>query len=154
MRSRLLPHACARAISLWCSSKTPRILEQQNQLLFVCWCRLEAKTTIKRLGTFVDRVCRQSPGARLIGNRNRSADSVLQHAETNTLSLVVEIYSMPGQNYQRNRVLTHPATSPLGSLERVDLANGQTEIPGDAVPIADDERSRRTATLSLVCVAR
>ena len=121
---------------------------------FVRWCRLEAKTSIKGLGSFVKGVCQQSPDARLISNRNRSADSVLQHAKTNTLPLVVDTYGKPRQNDQRNLVLPHPAANPIGSIERVDLANGQAEIPGDTVPIANDERSRRNAALSLACVAQ
>ena len=124
------------------SDETSRILEQQNQLPFVCWCRLEAKTTIERLGIFVDGVCQQSPNACVLSNCNRSANSVLQHAETKTLSLVVEIDSKPRQNDQRNRVLAHPATNSLGGVERVDLANSQAEVPGNAASFAGDERFR------------
>ena len=110
--------------------------------------------TIERLGIFVDGVCQQSTNARVLCNCNRSANSVLQQAETKTLPLVVDINSKPRQNDQRNRVLAHPATNPLGSIERVDLANCQAEVPGDAVSIAGDERFRRTATLSLACVSQ
>jgi len=73
---------------LQCSSKTSRILEPQNQLSIVYWCRLEARTTIERLGIFVDGVCQQRPNARVISNGNRSANSVLQQVETKTLPLV------------------------------------------------------------------
>lgn len=139
---------------LWRSSKSPSILEQQNELPFVRWSGLEAKTTIERLGILVDGVCQHSPNARLLSNCNRSADCVLQQAETKTLPLVIEIDCKPRQNNQRNRVMAHPATNPLGSIERVDLANCQTEVPGDAVPITGDERFRRTATLSLACVSQ
>ena len=75
-------------MSLQCSSKTSCILDLQNQLSIMCWCRLEAKTMIERLGILVDGVCQQSPNARVIGNVNRSVNSVLQQAETKTLPLV------------------------------------------------------------------
>ena len=135
-------HACARSISLRCTGKTSCIFEQQNQLPFVCGCRLEAKTTIERIGIFVEGVCQQSPNACVLCNCNRSANSILQQAETKTLSLVIEIDSEPRQNDQRNRLLAHPATNPLGSVERVDLPNGQTEVPGNATSLAGDERFR------------
>lgn len=141
-------------ISLRCSGKTPRILEQKNQLPLVRGRRLEAETTIERLSICVDGVCQQSPNPRVLSNGNRSANSVLQQAETKTLPLVVEIDSQPRQNDQRNRVLAHPATNPLRSVERVDLANGQAEVPGNATSITGDERFRRTATLSLACVSQ
>jgi len=140
--------------SLRCSSKAPRILQQQDQLPFVLWRRLEAKTAIERLGICVDGVCQQSPDTRVLSYRDRPADSVLQQTDAKTLPLVVEIDGKPRQNEQRDRVLAHPATNPLGRVERVDLADGQAEVPGNAIPIADDEGSRRTATLSLACVAQ
>jgi len=90
----------------------------------------------------------------MLGNRNRSADGVLQQTQAKTLSLVVEIDGKPSQNDQRDRVLTHPPTNALGGLECVDLANGQAEVPGNAGPIAYDEGSRRAAPLSLACVAQ
>jgi hypothetical protein len=78
----------------------------------------------------------------MLSNCNRSANSVLQHAETKTLSLVVEIDSKPRQNDQRNRVLAHSATNSLGGVERVDLANCQAKVPGNAASFAGDERFR------------
>ena len=61
-------------ISLRCSGKTPRILEQKNQLPLVRGRRLEAETTIERLSICVDGVCQQSPNPRVLSNGNRSAN--------------------------------------------------------------------------------
>ena len=109
---------------------------------------------IESLCIFVDGVCQQSPNARVLSNGNRSAYCVLQQAETKTLSLIVEIDSKPRQYYQRNRVLSHPATNPVGGVERVDLANRQAKVPGNAATIGGDERFRGTTTLSLACVSQ
>lgn len=136
------------------SSETPRILEQENQLPLAHRRRLETKTTIKRFSLGIDGVRQQSSYTRLLSNRDSAPDGILQQAETRTLPLVVEIDSQPRQNNQRDRVLPHPATNPLRRLKRVDLANGQAEVSGDAIPFAHDEGSRRAATLSLACVAQ
>ena len=104
-------HACTLAISARGSGSAPRVLEQQNQLPFMCRCRLETKTSIESLGNSVDRVCQQSPDTRLISNRDRSTDSVLQHTKAKPLSLVVKIDRMTRQNDQRNRIYVGNAIS-------------------------------------------
>ncbi len=76
----------------------------------------------------------------MLCNCDSSANSVLQQAKTKTLFLVIKIDRKPRQNDQRNRLLAHPTTNPFGSVERVDLSNVQTEVPGNTASITGDER--------------
>lgn len=126
---------------------------RHDQLPFISWRGLKSETTIERLDFGIDGVRQQCPDARLFGDRKGVADGILQHAETWTLPLVVEIDGKPRKNHQRNRVLSHAAADPLGRFECVDLADRQTEVASNPLPSAYDKGSCRAAALGLACVA-
>jgi hypothetical protein len=68
---------------------------RHDQLPFISWRGLKSETTIERLGFGIDGVRRQCADARLFGDRKGATDGILQHAETWTLPLVVEIDGKP-----------------------------------------------------------
>jgi len=133
--------------------KATGILEQQNQLPFNLWRGFKPKTAIERVGTGIDGVRQQRPNARLFGNGKGAADGVLQQAEAKALPLVIEVNGKPRQDDQRNWILPHAATNPLGRIKRVDLANGQTVVPSNPLTITHDKGSCRAAALGLARVA-
>lgn len=135
---------------------TSRVLEQQNQLPFTQRAWFEAEMPVKRFCLGIHRVGQQSTDARLLGNDQGAQDGVLQQAKTDSFALIVQVYGEPGQNYQRDGILTHPPPNALRGLYRVDLAHGQTEVThhplNNTLRITNHKGSRRTAGLSLARV--
>lgn len=134
--------------------ETPRVLEQENQLSFVFRCRFKAETPVERVCLGVEGVGQHCADACVLGNGDGAPDGILQQAEAQSPLLVVEINGQPCKDDQRDRVLTHPATNPLRSLECVDLADGQAVVACNTLTITRHEGSCRPAALGLARVAQ
>lgn len=132
----------------------PGILEQEDELPVVAWCGLETEAPIEGIGLGVDRMRQQRSNAGVLGHGDRSSDGVLQEAEAETAPLVAPVDCQPRQDDQRDRVLPHPAADPLRRFERVDLADGEAEVPGHAIVVTGDEGARRPAPLGLASVSQ
>lgn len=131
----------------------PRVLEQENQLALVLRCRFKAEAPVEGLRLGIEGVSQQRPDASILGNGDGSPDSILQETDTQSALLVVEVDGQPCQDDQRDWILAHPATNPLGYLECVDLADGQTVIACNTLTITRHKGSRRATALGLARVA-
>ena len=120
---------------------TMRVLQQRNQLPAVLRRRLETKAPVERLCLGIEGMCQHRPNACMLGNSNGAMSGILQKAEAQAVSLVIEIDRQPCQNDQRDRVLAHAATNTFGCINRVDLADGEAVIASNAVIIARDKSS-------------
>ncbi len=95
-----------------------------------------------------------SPDASLFGNQDCSANSILEEAISDALSLVFCRDRESRQDHHRHRVLPHPLTDPLRRFERIDLANRQTKIISYSVLLRNDESLGRAAALCLPGMAQ
>lgn len=129
--------------------KPARVLEEQNELSVLQWRWLETEPAIKSIGPSIDGVCQQRPNPSMSSDSNCTNDSVLQQAITQTRLLIIQIHGEPRQNDQGNWVLPHTTTNPLGSFQRVNLADSQAIVASHPILIASDKGSRRSAPLGL-----
>lgn len=103
---------------------------------------------------FINGVSQHRPDARLLGNQHRAPDGILQQTEANAAPLALLRHGQPCQDHYRNRTLTYPFADAIWRFQRVDLADGQTEIARHTtVILGNDEGLGRSTALSLPSVA-